>query len=81
LVIGPHGLIEGPSKLSPVRREVGDPFIKLVAKLADPLGVPREALLLPLNLQDFVGKKVTLVGTKRENNNFAFPAYFVLAVE
>jgi hypothetical protein len=34
-----------------------------------------------LNLQDFVGKKVTLVGTKRENNNFAFPAYFVLAVE
>ena len=34
-----------------------------------------------LNLQDYVGKKVTLVGTKRENNNFAFPAYFVLSAE
>ena len=34
-----------------------------------------------LNLQDLVGKKVTVVGTKRENNNFAFPAYFVLSVE
>lgn len=34
-----------------------------------------------VNLQDFVGKKVTLVGTQRPNNNFAFPAYFVLTVQ
>jgi hypothetical protein len=34
-----------------------------------------------LNLQDYVGKKVSLLVSPRENNNFAFPAYFVLAVE
>jgi hypothetical protein len=34
-----------------------------------------------INLQNLVGKKVTLVGSSRPNNNFAFPAYFVLGVE
>ncbi len=34
-----------------------------------------------VNLQDFVGKKVKLTAASRPNNNFAFPAYFVLAVE
>ena len=34
-----------------------------------------------LNLQDYVGKKVSMLVSPRENNNFAFPAYFVLAVE
>jgi hypothetical protein len=34
-----------------------------------------------INLQNLVGKKVTLVGAPRPNNNFAFPAYFVLAIE
>jgi uncharacterized protein YgiM (DUF1202 family) len=34
-----------------------------------------------VNLQDLVGKKVTLMGAQRPNNNFAFPAYFVLAAE
>jgi len=34
-----------------------------------------------INLQDMIGKKVTVVGTPRPNNNFAFPAYFVLSVE
>lgn len=34
-----------------------------------------------VNLQDCIGKKVTLVVTPRPNNNFAFPAYFVLSVE
>ena len=34
-----------------------------------------------INLQDFVGKKVTALVTPRANNNFAFPAYFVLSVE
>jgi hypothetical protein len=34
-----------------------------------------------VNLQNLIGKKVTLVGSPRPNNNFAFPAYFVLAIE
>ena len=34
-----------------------------------------------VNLQDLVGKKVSLIGAPRPNNNFAFPAYFVLGVE
>jgi len=33
------------------------------------------------DLQDFVGKKVSLKVTERPNNNFAFPAYYVLDVE
>jgi hypothetical protein len=34
-----------------------------------------------VNLQDLVGKKVTLAATPRPNNHFAFPAYFVLSAE
>jgi len=34
-----------------------------------------------INLQDYVGKKVTLRVAPRANNNFAFKAYFVLSVE
>ena len=34
-----------------------------------------------VNLQNLVGKSVKLVAAPRPNNNFAFPAYFVLAVE
>lgn len=34
-----------------------------------------------VNLNDYVGKKVTLVCAPRPNHNFAFPAYYVLDVE
>lgn len=34
-----------------------------------------------LDLHDYVGKKVTLVGAPRSNHNFAYPAYYVLSVE
>jgi len=34
-----------------------------------------------LNLQDLVGKKVLFTGIERPNNNFAFPAYFVISQE
>jgi hypothetical protein len=34
-----------------------------------------------INLQEFVGKKVSILVVPRSNNNFAFPAYFVLSVE
>jgi hypothetical protein len=34
-----------------------------------------------INLQSMVGHAVTLHGSARANNNFAFPAYYVLSVE
>lgn len=34
-----------------------------------------------INLQDYVGKEVTIDAAERPNNNFAFPAYFVLSVD
>jgi hypothetical protein len=34
-----------------------------------------------VNLQDRVGHTVTIYGSPRENNSFAFPAYFVLGIE
>jgi hypothetical protein len=34
-----------------------------------------------INLQSLVGKQVRLVAAPRPNNNFAFPAYYVLTVE
>lgn len=34
-----------------------------------------------INLSDYVGKKVSVLVTPRSNNNFAFPAYYVLSVE
>jgi uncharacterized protein YgiM (DUF1202 family) len=34
-----------------------------------------------VNLQDYVGREVTLRVSSRPNNHFAFPAYFVLSIE
>ncbi len=34
-----------------------------------------------INLQNMIGKKVTLLGCPRSNNNFAFPAYYIIAIE
>lgn len=34
-----------------------------------------------VNLGDYVGKQITLVGAPRDNHSFAFPAYFILEVE
>ncbi|MCH9627090.1 MAG: hypothetical protein S4CHLAM2_07240 [Chlamydiales bacterium] len=34
-----------------------------------------------INLESLVGKRVTLTASPRPNNNFAFPAYYVLSVE
>ncbi|MBS0604578.1 MAG: SH3 domain-containing protein [Verrucomicrobia bacterium] len=34
-----------------------------------------------INLQSLVGKQVKMVAAPRPNNNFAFPAYYVLSVE
>ena len=34
-----------------------------------------------VNLQELIGKRVTLMAAPRPNNNFAFPAYFVLSAD
>jgi len=34
-----------------------------------------------IDLEDYVGKEVTLIGSARDSHNFAFPAYFVHEVE
>lgn len=34
-----------------------------------------------VNLQDSQGREITLYGSPRANNNFAYPAYFILGVE
>lgn len=34
-----------------------------------------------VDLQKYIGKKVTIYGIERPNNNFAFPAYFVVEAE
>lgn len=34
-----------------------------------------------VDLSQFVGKEVSLMGSPRPNNHFAFPAYFILSVE
>ncbi len=33
-----------------------------------------------VNLQQYIGKKVNVRGAKRPNNNFAFPAYYILTL-
>jgi len=67
------GIVEAYS--APVKRKPGD-FILRDKEL--PVGYLYST---QINLQDFVGKKVTIVVTPRTNNNFAFPAYYVLSVE
>lgn len=60
---------------SPVKRKPGD----FILKNKD---VPVAYLYSThVNLQDFVGKKVSVSVAPRSNNNFAFPAYFVLSAE
>ncbi len=60
---------------SPVKSKPGD----FVIKDKDlPVGYVYSTVV---NLQSLSGKQVKLIASPRPNNNFAFPAYFVLAVE
>lgn len=34
-----------------------------------------------INLENYIGKELVIHGLKRSNNNFAFPAYYVISVE
>jgi hypothetical protein len=67
------GIVEAYT--SPVKRKPGDYVLK-------DKDLPQAYLYsTQINLQDYVGKKVSIVAVPRSNNNFAFPAYFVLSVE
>jgi hypothetical protein len=59
----------------PVQRKPGDYFLKD--------GNVKKAYLYSthVNLQNYVGKKVSIIAAPRPNNNFAYQAFFVLSVE
>ncbi len=61
---------------APVKRKPGDHVLKDKDN-----AVKGYLYSTHINLQDYVGKKVSILVTPRSNNNFAFPAYFVLSVE
>ncbi|HSX04141.1 MAG TPA: SH3 domain-containing protein [Rhabdochlamydiaceae bacterium] len=67
------GILE--AYLSPVKNKPGDYILK---EKDIPVAYVYST---KIDLHPFVGKKVTLLGSPRSNNNFAFPAYFVHAVE
>ena len=67
------GILE--SYQAPVKCKPGDYIIR---QNDMPVGYVYSTMI---NLQSLVGKKVTLVGAPRPNNNFAFPAYFILSSE
>lgn len=67
------GMIE--PYLAPVKCKPGDYFLKQN-------GMPIAYVYsTKINLQDLVGKQVTCIASPRPNNNFAFPAYFIMEVE
>lgn len=68
------GVVESFSQS--IKNKPGD----YIVKLQDPT---KKAFLYStkINLDEFVGKKVTLKVSPRPNNNFAYPAYFVNQIE
>jgi hypothetical protein len=70
-----RGLLEPYQR--PVKNKPGD-FI-LINKMTN---LPIAYLYSTrVNLQDLVGQEITLRASPRSNNHFAFPAYYVLAIE
>lgn len=61
----------------PVKNKPGD-YILVNSESNIPIAFLYSTLV---NLQDWIGQEVTLIVSPRPNNNFAFPAYFVLGVE
>ncbi len=68
-----NGVLE--AYLDPVRNKPGEFIIR---DRDCPVGYAYSTLV---DLKPFIGKPVSLQVTARENNHFAFPAYFVLNVE
>lgn len=66
------GIVESFDKT--VKNKPGDYLIK------QPNGSTAYLYSTHVNLQDFIGKKVKVKASQRDNHNFAFPAYYVLEV-
>lgn len=67
------GILE--SYAEPVKKKPGDYILR-------EKGLPVAYVYsTQINLHNYVGKQVNLVAAPRPNNNFAFPAYYVLEVE
>lgn len=67
------GIVEAYNR--PVKNRPGDYLLRCES-------LPQAFLYsTKVNLQDKIGKKVTIVVTPRPNHNFAFPAYFVHSIE
>lgn len=69
------GIVEPYSK--PVKNKPGD-YLLVDLQSHKPLAYLYSTRL---NLQDYVGREVTLLGTPRPNNHFAYPAFFALSME
>ena len=62
---------------SPIKNRPGD-FILIEANTQLPIGYLYST---KINLQENAGEEVTVLGSPRPNNHFAFPAFHILAVE
>ncbi len=66
-----------------------EPYTRIVKNKPGDYVIVNKTTQLPIaflystrvNLQDYVGKEVTVIGSERPNNNFAYPAYFVLEIQ
>jgi hypothetical protein len=70
-----HGLVEPYARV--VRNKPGD-YLLVHSTSNLPIAYLYST---KINLQEKVGQEVTLYGVKRANNNFAFPAYYIIAIE
>jgi uncharacterized protein YgiM (DUF1202 family) len=72
-----------------VLRGIVEPYTRVIKNKPGDYMLVNQSNHLPIafiystqvNLQDMVGQEVTIHATSRPNNNFAFPAYFVLSFE
>jgi hypothetical protein len=85
----PRDFYEQQKQQGIVLRGVIDPYTRPVKNKPGDYMLLNTASKLPiaflysthLNLQDYVGHEISIVVSPRTNNNFAFPAYFVLTLE
>jgi len=70
-------------------RGIIEPYTRVIKNKPGDYVIVNQANHLPIaflystqvNLQEKLGQEVTIYGITRPNNNFAFPAYFVLSIE
>lgn len=85
----PKDFYEEQKQQSFVLRGIVDPYTRPVKNKPGDYLLLSTANKLPIaflysthiNLQDYIGHEVSIVVSPRNNNNFAFPAYFVLTLE